>query len=109
MHTAGKIFVKTYLKVIRDFFPTCETSQYVIFLSSRMGKFKLLDLQGDPPPPQFPRLMGYRDALMRKILRVVDLLTVMIYEKEETIFYFLMVFNLLKIIHPFESKKYLRT
>ena len=30
-------------------------------------------------------------------------------EKEEKIFYFLMVFNLLKIIHPFESKKHLRT
>ena len=29
-------------------------------------------------------------------------------EKEETIFYFLMVFNLLKIIYPFESKKHLR-
>ena len=30
-------------------------------------------------------------------------------EKEETNFYFLMGFNLLKIIHPFESKKHLRT
>ena len=30
-------------------------------------------------------------------------------EKEETIFCFLMVFNLLKIIHQFESKKHLRT
>ena len=30
-------------------------------------------------------------------------------EKEETIFYVLMVFNLLKIIHPFESKKHFRT
>ena len=110
MHAAGKIFVKTYVKAIRDtFFPICGISQYVVFLSSRRGKFKLLDLQGDPPPPQFPRLMGYRDVLMRKILRVVDLLTVMIYEKEETIFYFLMVFNLLKIIHPFKSKTHLRT
>ena len=55
-------------------------------------------------------------------MKVVGLLTVMIFfqsktfaaskikdEKEETIFYFLMVFNLLKIIHPFESKKNLRT
>ena len=90
---------------------------YVIFLSNRRGKFKLLDLQGDSPPPQFPRLLGYPDLPMRKTLRVVGLLTVMIFfqrkkitackikdEKEETIFYFLMVFNLLKIIHPFESK-----
>ena len=94
----------------------------MIFLSNRRGKFKLLDLQGDPPPPQFPRLVGYPDLPMRKTLRVVGLLTVMIFfqskkftackikdEKEETIFYFLMVLNLLKIIHPFESKKHLRT
>ena len=52
MHAAGKIFVKTYLKAIRD---------TVVILKG-----------GD-------------------------------------IFYFLMVFNLLKIIHPFESKKHLRT
>ena len=94
----------------------------MIFLSNRRGKFKLLDLQGDPPPPQFPRLVGYPDLPMRKTLRVVGLLTVVIFfqskkftackikdEKEEKIFYFLMVFNLLKIIHPFESKKHLRT
>ena len=92
-----------------------------MFLSTSRGKFKLLDLQGDPHPPQFPRLVGYLDLPMRKILRVVDLLTVMIFfqskslqhvklkmKKEETIFYFLMVFNLVKIIHPFESKKHLK-
>ena len=79
MHAAGKIFVKTYLKAIRDFFPICEISQYVIFLSSRRGKFKLLDLQGDPPSPQFPSLVGYPDLPMRKALRRVGLLTVMIY------------------------------
>ena len=93
----------------------------MIFLSNRRGKFKLLDLQGDPPPPQFPCLVGYPDLPMRKTLRVVGLLTVVIFfqskkftackikdEKEETIFHFLMVFNLLKIIHSFESKKHLR-
>ena len=66
--------------------------------------------------------MGHPDLPMRKILRVVGLLTVMIFfqsktftarktkdEKEETIFYFLMVFNLLKIDHPFGSKIHLRT
>ena len=108
MHAAGKIFVKTYLKAIRDTF----FSQNVEFP----------DLQGDPPPPHFPRLMGHPDLPMRRTLRVVGLLTVVIFfqskkftackikdEKEETIFYFLMVFNLLKIIHPFESKKHLRT
>ena len=53
MHAAGKIFVKTYLKAIRDTF----FSQYVIFLSNRRGKLKLLGLQGDPPSP-FPSLSG---------------------------------------------------
>ena len=79
MHAAGKIFVKTYLKAIRDFFPICGISQYVIFLSNRRGKLKLLGLQGDPPPPQFPRLVEHPDLRMRKILRVVGLLTVMIF------------------------------
>ena len=93
----------------------------MIFLSNRRGKFKLLDLQGDPPPPQFPLLVGYPDLPMKKTLRLVGLLTVMIFfqnrkftackindEKEETVFYFLMVFNLLKIIHPFESENHLK-
>ena len=49
MHAAGKIFVKTYLKAIRDriFSPICGIYQYVIFLSNRRGEFKLLALQGD--------------------------------------------------------------
>ena len=55
-------------------------------------------------------------------MKVVGQLTVMIFfqsktftaskikdEKKETIFYFLMVFNLLRIIHPFKSKKHLKT
>ena len=37
MHAAGKIFVETYLKAIRDTF----FSQYVIFLFNRRGKIKL--------------------------------------------------------------------
>ena len=90
--------------------------------SNRRGKFKLSDLQGDPLPPQFPHLVEYPDLPMRKTLRVVGLLTVVSFfqskkitackikdEKEETIFYFLMVLDPLKIIHPFESKKHLRT
>ena len=93
----------------------------MIFLSNRKGKFKLLDWQGDPPPPQFPRLVGYPDLPMRKTLKVVGLLIVMIFfqskkftackikDEKEIIFYFLMVFNLLTIIYPFESKKHLRT
>ena len=73
----------------------------MIFLSNRRGKFKISDLQRYPPPPQFPRLVGYLDLPMSKTFRVVGLLTVVIFfqskkltackikdEKEETIFYF---------------------
>ena len=123
MHAVGKIFVKTYLKAIRDFFPICGISQYVIFLSNRRGKLKLLGLQGDPPPSPFPSLSGkswspheenpeggwssytvviFFESKKFTACKIKD-------EKEETVFYFLMVFNLLKIIHPFESKKHLRT
>ena len=103
------------------FFPKCGISPYVIFVSNRRRKFRLSDLQGDPSTTQFLRLVGYPDLPMRKTLRVVGLLTAMIFfqskftackikdEKEKTIFYFLMVFSLLKIIHPFESKKHFRT
>ena len=79
MHAAGKIFVKTYLKAIRDFFPICEISHYVIFLSNRRVKSKLLDLQGDPPPPQFLSLVRYPDLSMWKTLRVVGPFSVMIF------------------------------
>ena len=109
---------KAHLKAIRDTFFR-GISQSVILLSNWRGKFKLLDLYS--PPPQFPYLVRYPDLSTRKTLRVVGLLTVMIFfkskkftackikdENEETIFYFLMVFNLLKIIHPFESKKHLQ-
>ena len=73
----------------------------MIFLSNRRGKFKLLDLQGGTSSPQFPHLVGYLDLAMRKTLRVVGLLTVMIFfqrkkftackikdEKEGTMFLF---------------------
>ena len=86
MHATGKIFVKTYVKSIRDLFPKCEISQYVIFSSNRRRKFKLSDLQGDPLPPQFPRLVGYPDLPMSKTLRVVDLLTVMIFFQRKKIY-----------------------
>ena len=59
MHASGKMFVKTYLKAIRDTFfsAICGISQYVIFLSNRKGKLKLLGLQGDPSSP-FSSLSG---------------------------------------------------
>ena len=101
MHAAGKILFETYLEAIREtFFPN-------------MSNFPICDIFC---------LVGHPDLPMRTTLRVVGLLTVMIFfqrkkctayiikdEKEETILYFLMVFNLLKNIYPFESKKHLRT
>ena len=119
----AKFLLKLVLKLLEiPLFSICRIYQYVIFLPNVRGKFKPLDLQGDPPPSQFSSLVGYPDLPIRKTLRVVGLHTVMIFfqskkftaskikdEKEETIFYFLIVFNLLKIIHPFESKKHLWT
>ena len=46
-----------------------------------MGKFKLLDLQGDPPPPQFPRLVGYPDLPIEKTLKVVGLVMIFFQSK----------------------------
>ena len=79
MHAAGKIFVKFYLKAIRDLNWKLELeigiSQCMIFLSNRRGNFKLSDFQGDPSTTQFLRLVGYPNLPMRKTLRVVGLLT----------------------------------
>ena len=122
MHAVGTIFVKTYLKAIRDtIFSNMWNFPIVIFLSNRRGKSKLLGLQGDATSPKFSCLVGHSDLSMRKTLRLVGLLTVTIFfrskkltackikdEKDEIFFYFL-VFNLLKIVHLFESKKHLRT
>ena len=135
MHSSGKIFDKICLKAIRN---TNMFFQYVVcdqgtrrfnfsvgVVSNRKGKFKLFALQGDPP--QFFPLVGNLDLLLRKTLRrVLDPLTVMILKRmSENIFFqinkftackftkevanSLMAFNLLKIIHPFQGKKHLRT
>ena len=117
MHAGGKIFVKTYLEVIRDFFAICGISQYVTFLSNRRGKFELLGFQGvlalqflrlvgHPDPPHEENSEGGWSASCNNFLSKQKIYRCKIKdEKEETIFYFLMLFNLLKIIHPFESKK----
>ena len=97
----------------------CEISQYAISnIYPTEGESLNFYVCRETPPPQFPSLVGHLNLPMRKTLRVVGLLTVMILfqsikftacktkdEKEEIIFYFFMLFNLLKIIHPFESKK----
>ena len=116
MHAAGKMFVKTYLKAIRDtFFPNMRNFPICYIFIQLKGKVETFRLAGRPSPSPFPYLSGTSWSPH-------GLLTVMIFfqskkftackikdEKEETIFYFLMMFNLLKIIHPFESKKHLRT
>ena len=55
------------------FFPNMWNLPICDILSNRRGKFKLLDLQGDASPPQFPRLVGYPDLSIRKTLMVVGL------------------------------------
>ena len=80
-------------------------------------------------PPKFPPLVGHPDLPIRKIMRrVLDLLTVMILKRvSESIFFpinkftackfkdkkevvnSLMAFILLKITHPFQGNKHLRT
>ena len=62
MHAAGKMFVKIYLKAIRDTF----FSQYVEFpniLIQQNGKVDIFRLAGRPPHPphHFPHLVGHPD------------------------------------------------
>ena len=97
-------------------------------ISNRRGKPTFLSLQGHPLP-QLPPLVGHPNLAIRKTLRrVLGLLCVIILKKgNESIFFqsskftackvkhqeevanSVMVFNLLKIIYPFQGKKYLRT
>ena len=112
MNAAGKIFAKIWLKAIRDTL----ISQNVEF--PNIWCFYLTGLQEDPHT-LFPRFVVHPDLSIKKTLRGVGPLTVMNFfqskgfsacrvkdEKEQTSFYFLMVFNLLKIIYPCESKKH---
>ena len=54
------------------------------FLSDRRGKFKILGLQGDSPPSNFPCLVGHCDLHMRKTLRVIGPLTAFFQNKKIT-------------------------
>ena len=101
-------------------------------ISNKSGKFKYLSLQGDHPPPsslQFPSVVRHPDLPIRKTLRrVLDLLTVIILkglsdsvffqsntftackvEDEKDVTNSLMAFTVLKIIHPFQGEKQIRT
>ena len=119
----AKFLLKLIQKLLEmPFLLICGISQYVIFLSNRVESLNFQTCKKPSLPPQFPCFVGHPDLPMRKALKVVGLLTGIIFfqskkfaawkikdEKEKIIFYFLVVFNLLKIIHPFESKKHLRT
>ena len=135
IYTTGKMFGKVCLKA--TIFPICsllsgERQGNLIFLvgviSNRRGKFKCLSLQRDFSPNPLP-LSGYPNLPIRKTLRrVLVLLTATILKRlTECIFFqsneciackvkdekevenYLMAFSLLKIIHPFQGKKHLRT
>ena len=119
----AKFLLKLIQKLLEiPFHLICGISQYVIFLSNRGESLNFQACKETFLPPQFPCLVEHPDLPMRKALKVVGLLTGIIFfqskkftawkikdEKEKIIFYFLVVFNLLKIIHPFERKKHLRT
>ena len=138
MHDTGKLFGKIYIKAIRDAFfsnmcVVCDQGRDrgTHFFGGRniqqKGKVQTVWLAGRSP--QFPRLVEDPDLPIRKTLkRVLGLLTVMILKRvSESIFFqsnkftackvkdekevanSLMAFNLLKIIHPFQGKKRLRT
>ena len=58
MHAAGKIFVKTYLKAIRDtFFPNMWNFPICDIFIQQKGKVETFRLAGRPPSP-FPSLSG---------------------------------------------------
>ena len=130
IHTANKIFSKICLKAIRYIF-----FQYVVcdqgrqgrqgVISKKRGKFKLLTLQRYPP---IPSLSVTSYSLHKENWRVPGLLSKMILKRASDSIFFqsneftawevkdkkevansLMKFNLLKIIHPLQGKKHLRT
>ena len=124
MHAAGKCFVKTYLKAIRDtFFPKMWNFTICDIFIQLKGKVQTFRFAGRPFHYPFSSFSGMSwSPHEEKPEGGWSTYTVVIFfeskkftasktkdEKEETIFYFLMVFNLLKIVHPFESKKLFRT
>ena len=134
MHASGKIFNKICLKAIRNTFffhyVVCDqgTGGTKFFSGGdiqQKRKVQTFWLAGRPP--KFPPLKGHPDLPIKKTRgRMLDPLTVMILKKvSESIFFqinkfaackfteevenYLMAFNLLKIIYPFQGKNHLRT
>ena len=137
MHASGKIFDRICLKADGDSFffqyrygVRSEDRGTQFFGAGNIqqkGKVQNFWLAGRPP--KFPPLLGHPDLSIRKTLRrMLDLLTAMILKSVSEYFFFQiniftafkfkdknevanssMAFNLLKIIHPFQGKKHLRT
>ena len=123
MHTSRKFFGKIYLKAIRDtFFPNIWNFPICDSFIQQKGKDLIFRLAGDPTLSLVPSRSGtswspheenledgwssyYNDSLSKQKFTACKIKD----EKEETIFRFVMLFSLLKIINPFESKKHLRT
>ena len=133
IYAAGKTYGKICLKAITDklFFQNVVCDQgrerKLGVISNRKGKFKPLILQGDPRP-QFPPLVWYPNFSMRKILESAWSAYLMILKRVGDSIFFqsnkftackvkdekqvansLMAFSPLKIIHPLQGKKHLRT
>ena len=133
MHATDKIFGKICRKAIRDTFffnvvyvqDRDEGTRFLSgVISNRRGKFTFLGLQGDLP---IPSLSGtswsphkenpdegawsvYCDDFEKRVFSLKsNTFTAFKVKHEKEVPNILMVFNLLKIIHPFQVKKHLRT
>ena len=124
MHVTGKKFGKTCRKAVRDtVFPICGLWSEKIREAQNFLAYK------ESPPAYFPSILGHSDLPIKRNLRkVLGLLTIMILKRRSESIFFqsnksttckikdrkeitnsLMMFELLKIIHPFQCKKYLRS
>ena len=122
MHAAGKIFGKICLKAIRDtFFPICglwsgEWRGDSIFwcgvYATGGGSSNFLACMG--ACPKGGRVLGLLTVMILKsasesIFFQSNKFTACKFKDEKEVTNFLMVFNLLKIIHPSQGKKHLMT
>ena len=78
-------------------------------ISNRMGKFKLLVLQGDPLAPSMLLTVIILKRLSEIIFFQRTKFTACKIKDGKEMANSLMKFNLLKIIHQFQGKKHLRT
>ena len=138
MHAVGKMFGKICLKAIRDiFFRICgmwsgegrgDSRSWLVWYPTEGDSSNFWACK-ENPRPQLSSLVEHPNLPIRKtLITVLGLLTVIILKRvSESIFFqsnkftackvkdekevtnYLMVFNLLSIIHPFQGNKHLRT